>query len=70
MSVPTCLQISTRSRGPRLDSGSSEEQIESWGGGIVAADLGGLAIDKVMSGEANALFQEGDVPIAPNWKPD
>ncbi len=50
-------------------AGTSEEQMESWGGGIVAADLGGLAIGKVISGEANALFQEGDVPIAPNWKP-
>jgi uncharacterized protein len=49
--------------------GTSAEQIQSWGGGIVAADLGGLAIDRVMDGQANALFQEGDVPIAPNWKP-
>ena len=50
-------------------SGTSEQEVESWGGGIVAADLGGTAIEKVTSGEANALFQEGDVPIAPNWKP-
>jgi len=50
-------------------AGISEEQVESWGGGIAPADLGGEAIAAVMDGKANALFQEGDVPIAPNWKP-
>ena len=48
--------------------GTSIEEVKSWGGGVVGADLGGQAIEKVMSGEANALMQEGDVPIAPNWK--
>ncbi len=48
--------------------GTSEAEIESWGGKIVSADLGGQAIAKVEAGEANALIHEGDVPIAPNWK--
>jgi len=48
--------------------GTSIEEVKSWGGGVVGADLGGQAIDKIISGEANALFHEGDVPIAPNWK--
>lgn len=48
--------------------GTSEAEIESWGGGIVSADLGGQAIAKVASGEASALIHEGDVPIAPEWR--
>jgi uncharacterized protein len=48
--------------------GTSIEEVKSWGGGVVGADLGGQAIAKVLSGEANALIQEGDVPVAPNWK--
>ncbi len=50
------------------DYGTSLAEIQSWGGGIVSADLGGAAIEKVMAGEANALIHEGDVPIAPEWK--
>lgn len=48
--------------------GTSEAEVESWGGKIVGADLGGQAIQKVASGEANFLLQEGDVPIQPSWK--
>jgi TRAP-type uncharacterized transport system substrate-binding protein len=48
--------------------GTTEQEVESWGGKRVGADLGGLAIQKVMDGEANFLLHEGDVPIAPNWK--
>lgn len=48
--------------------GTSIDEVKSWGGGVVGADLGGLAIAKVASGEANALFHEGDVPIQQSWK--
>jgi len=48
--------------------GTSVAEVESWGGNVVSADLGGQAIAKVEAGEANALFHEGDVPIAPAWK--
>ena len=48
--------------------GTSLEEVASWGGGVVSADLGGQAIAAVESGAANALLHEGDVPIAPAWK--
>ena len=48
--------------------GTTEAEVESWGGKRVGADLGGQAIAKLASGEANFLLHEGDVPIAPAWK--
>ena len=48
--------------------GTTEAEVESWGGQRIGADLGGQAIAKVSSGEANFLLHEGDVPIQPAWR--
>jgi len=49
-------------------SGTSMDELESWGGKLLEEDNSGPAMTHIEKGEADALFHEADVVSSPQWK--
>jgi len=48
--------------------GASLEELESWGGQVLAEDGGAEALARLAAGEADALLQQGPLFSTPRWK--